>query len=80
MTTEEKSTQSAEESRETSADIETLIAEAEERGYLRARQELAQQKFDAPTPGDEPAPPHDRVPPDPIFDFLSRDPRSIWDL
>lgn len=58
-------------------DIAALIAEAEKRGYLRARQELAQQRFDAPAAGPEPEPPAVQKP---RTDFLSRERRSVWDL
>lgn len=59
-------------------DIAQLISDAEQRGYLRAKQEFARRLFDAPSavteittavqPRSTPA------------GFLSREHRSIWDM
>lgn len=63
-----------------SPEIAALIEEAEQRGYQRAKLEMAEQKFNAPNPDEEPAPIV-------IFpalgnssDFLSRQTKSVWDL
>lgn len=63
-----------------SPEIAAMIEEAEQRGYQRAKLEMAEQKFNAPNPDEEPAPVV-------IFpalgnssDFLSRQTKSVWDL
>lgn len=61
--------------------LETLLAEAEHRGYIRARAEFARQQFSAPAAGDSADFPSSCQPDasDSCL-FLGKPRRSVWDL
>lgn len=58
------------------AALESMLAEAEQRGYDRARAEIATSQWNTPTVGQQPAPAPAEVKEEP---FLLHRRRSIWD-
>lgn len=56
--------------------LESMLAEAEQRGYDRARSEIATAEMNTPAPGDLPDAPATQVIDEP---FLSHRRRSVWD-
>ncbi|MDE7153242.1 MAG: hypothetical protein K2O00_02205 [Muribaculaceae bacterium] len=56
--------------------LESMLADAEQRGYERARSEIATAEMNAPAVGDQPSAPVTEVTDEP---FLSHRRRSVWD-
>jgi len=62
------------------SDLEELIRQAEERGYMRAKKEMAAERFNAPAADEEPQPAGTCAQADSNPGFLAREHRSIWDI
>ncbi|MDE6266732.1 MAG: hypothetical protein K2M07_05215 [Muribaculaceae bacterium] len=58
------------------AALESMLAEAEQRGYDRARSEIATAAMDSPVLGEQPEPKPEEVVTEP---FLANRRRSVWD-